>query len=232
MELRLVTREDFFPGEEELIRQMFDLGLDWLHLRKPSSGEDEYRALLMELSPYERSRTVLHEHYHLAPELAAGGIHANSRHPFPFKPTGERSEAKFADERGETAFPDMSHSGPTATYSGPTAAYSGPTAAMLSVSCHSLEELSAHKAKFDYLFLSPIFDSISKKGYSGRFTREQLLEARDNGLIDKKIIALGGITAGNIPIIRDLGFGGVAVLGSVWFSPSPVTSFEELRHSL
>ena len=201
-------------------------------LRKPGSGEDDYRALLMELSPYERSRTVLHEHYHLAPELAAGGIHANSRHPFPFKPTGERSEAKFADERGETAFPDMSHSGPTATYSGPTAAYSGPTAAMLSVSCHSLEELSAHKAKFDYLFLSPIFDSISKKGYSGRFTREELLEARDNGLIDKKIIALGGITAGNIPIIRELGFGGVAVLGSVWFSPSPVTSFEELRHNL
>ena len=228
----MVTREDVFPGEAELIRQMFDLGLDWLHLRKPSSGEDEYRALLMELSPYERSRTVLHEHYHLAPELAAGGIHANSRHPFPFKPTGERSEAKFADERGETAFPEMSHSGPTATYSGPTTAYSGPTAAMLWVSCHSLEELSAHKAKFDYLFLSPIFDSISKKGYSGRFTREQLLEARDNGLIDKKIIALGGITAGNIPIIRELGFGGVAVLGSVWFSPSPVTSFEELRHSL
>ena len=221
----MVTREDFFPGEAELIRQMFDLGLDWLHLRKPGSGEDEYRALLMELSPYERSRTVLHEHYNLAPELAAGGVHANSRHPFPFKPTGERSEAKFADERGETAFPDMSHSGPTATYS-------GPTAAMLSVSCHSLEELSAHKAKFDYLFLSPIFDSISKKGYSGRFTREQLLEARDNGLIDKKIIALGGITAGNIPIIRELGFGGVAVLGSVWFSPSPVTSFEELRHNL
>ena len=227
----MVTREDFFPGEAKLIRQMFDLGLDWLHLRKPGSGEDDYRALLMELSPYERSRTVLHEHYNLATELAAGGIHANSRHPFPFKPTGERS-AKFADERGETAFPDMSHSGPTATYSGPTAAYSGPTAAMLSVSCHSLEELSAHKAKFDYLFLSPIFDSISKKGYSGRFTREQLLEARDNGLIDKKIIALGGITAGNIPIIRELGFGGVAVLGSVWFSPSPVTSFEELRHNL
>lgn len=228
----MVTREDFFPGEAELIRQMFDLGLDWLHLRKPGSGEDEYRALLTKLSPSERRRTVLHEHYHLAPELAAGGIHANSRHPFPFKPTGERSEAKFADERGETAFPDVSHSGPTATYSGPTAAYSGPTAAMLSVSCHSLEELSAHKAKFDYLFLSPIFDSISKKGYSGRFTREQLLEARDNGLIDKKIIALGGITAGNIPIIRELGFGGVAVLGSVWFSPSPVTSFEELRHNL
>ena len=67
----MVTREDFFPGEAKLIRQMFDLGLDWLHLRKPGSGEDDYRALLMELSPYERSRTVLHEHYHLAPELAS-----------------------------------------------------------------------------------------------------------------------------------------------------------------
>lgn len=205
----MVTREDFFPGEAKLIRQMFDLGLDWLHLRKPGSGEDDYRALLMELSPYERSRTVLHEHYHLAPELAAGGIHANSRHPFPFIHT---------QESGGTVFPKECDS--------------TDGSLKLSISCHSLEELSANKAKFDYLFLSPIFNSISKKGYTGRFTREQLLEARDNGLIDNKIIALGGITTGNIPIIRELGFGGVAVLGSVWFSPSPVTAFEELIHSL
>mgnify|MGYP003451183603 FL=1 len=32
-------------------------------------------------------------------------------------------------------------------------------------SCHSLEEIIKYKNDYDYLFLSPIFDSISKIGY-------------------------------------------------------------------
>ena len=38
-------------------------------------------------------------------------------------------------------------------------------------SCHSLEEVQRHKNEYDYVFLSPIFDSISKVGYRSGFTR-------------------------------------------------------------
>jgi len=34
-----------------------------------------------------------------------------------------------------------------------------------STSFHSIEDLVADKSKYEYVFLSPIFDSISKIGY-------------------------------------------------------------------
>lgn len=86
----------------------------------------------------------------------------------------------------------------------------------VSRSCHSLEEISRYKGECDYLTLSPIFNSISKQGYMAAFEPEQLAAARDSGLIDSRVMALGGVTLENIPRVRKLGFGGVAILGDVW----------------
>lgn len=86
----------------------------------------------------------------------------------------------------------------------------------VSRSCHSLEEISRYKGECDYLTLSPIFNSISKQGYMAAFDPEQLAAARDSGLIDSRVMALGGVTLENIPRVRELGFGGVAILGDVW----------------
>lgn len=86
----------------------------------------------------------------------------------------------------------------------------------VSRSCHSLEEISRYKGECDYLTLSPIFNSISKQGYMAAFGPGQLAVARDSGLIDRRVIALGGVTLENIPRVKELGFGGVAILGDVW----------------
>ena len=86
----------------------------------------------------------------------------------------------------------------------------------VSRSCHSLEEISRYKGECDYLTLSPIFNSISKQGYMAAFEPGQLAAARDSGLIDSRVIALGGVTLENIPRVKELGFGGVAILGDVW----------------
>lgn len=86
----------------------------------------------------------------------------------------------------------------------------------VSRSCHSFEEIAKYKASCNYTTLSPIFNSISKQGYMSPFTPPQLLSARANGLIDNKVIALGGITLQNIPQVREYGFGGAAILGDVW----------------
>ena len=67
----------------------------------------------------------------------------------------------------------------------------------ISRSCHSLEE-------------------ITKQGYRSEFSMEQLRTAARKGIIDTKIIALGGITADNLTTVRTLGFGGAALLGDVW----------------
>ncbi len=83
----------------------------------------------------------------------------------------------------------------------------------VSSSCHSLAEVAEVSAEVDYLFLSPIFDSISKVGYESNFTDEEL---RESGLIGEKIVALGGVTPQNIVQVKELGFGGVALLGYIW----------------
>lgn len=86
----------------------------------------------------------------------------------------------------------------------------------VSCSCHSLEEVRQKKGHFNYVFMSPVFDSISKKEYLGNFSPDELKAATKSGVIDKKVIALGGITAANIRSIKKYGFGGVAVLGDIW----------------
>ncbi len=87
---------------------------------------------------------------------------------------------------------------------------------IVSRSCHSLSEVARYKAGVDYLFLSPIFDSISKTGYRAAFPPQVLDEAARSGLIDRKVVALGGVSAQKMPQVRAWGFGGVAVLGAVW----------------
>ena len=82
--------------------------------------------------------------------------------------------------------------------------------------CHSFEEVIKYKGYYDYLFLSPIFDSISKVGYKSAFTNDELLNASKVGIIDEKVIALGGITLDKIQYLRELNFGGVAMLGSIY----------------
>lgn len=87
---------------------------------------------------------------------------------------------------------------------------------LISASCHTLEEVAQKKRRLDYCFLSPIFDSISKIGYESAFDIEQLQVARDNQLIDNKVIALGGVSEENLDTIKKLGFGGYAILGALW----------------
>ena len=85
-------------------------------------------------------------------------------------------------------------------------------------SCHSLEEVKLYKDDFDYVFLSPIFDSISKQGYKSAFTEDELRRASDEGIIDKKVVALGGVTFEKIPYLEELHFGGAAMMGGAFIS--------------
>lgn len=85
----------------------------------------------------------------------------------------------------------------------------------VSRSCHSLDEVRRYKDACDYVFLSPIFDSVSKQGYASAFTDETLKQASLDGIIDDKVIALGGVTPDKISYLQQLGFGGAAMLGCV-----------------
>lgn len=98
----------------------------------------------------------------------------------------------------------------------------------ISRSCHSLPEIAMHRDSCTYLFLSPIYDSISKEGYGSAFSREELARASAEGIIDSKVFALGGVSLEHVPELESLGFGGMAVLGALWQAPDPVAYLREL----
>ena len=85
----------------------------------------------------------------------------------------------------------------------------------LSRSCHSLEEVRRFKPECGYVFLSPVFDSISKQGYSAAFSPDTLSRASAEGIIDSKVFALGGVTPDKAGLLSTLGFGGAVMLGCV-----------------
>ncbi|MDR2129957.1 MAG: thiamine phosphate synthase [Odoribacteraceae bacterium] len=90
----------------------------------------------------------------------------------------------------------------------------------VSLSCHALEEVEATDTlprPPAYLFLGPVFDSISKPGYAAAPFDERRLKK----ILEKRrqVIALGGITATNLPTCRQLGFAGGALLGHLWEKP-------------
>lgn len=86
----------------------------------------------------------------------------------------------------------------------------------ISRSCHSFSELEKWKSKCDYLFLSPIYNSISKENYKSRFTKSELKKASEKGIIDQKVFALSGVEPKNFSELKEIGFGGAAIMGSIW----------------
>lgn len=86
----------------------------------------------------------------------------------------------------------------------------------VSRSCHTLEEVKEWKERCNYVSLSPIFDSISKKGYQAAFSPEELKKAQEEGIIDHKVMALGGVTFNRMDEVLRMGFGGGMILGDAW----------------
>lgn len=181
----LISNPAPVKDEHEVIRQIFDEGLEVFHLRRKKYSESEIRTFIENIPDKYHGKTVLHSHYHLAGEYGLRGIHV----PPTFK--------------GEM---------PGAT---------------LSVSFHSLEEIQKSELQFDYGFLSPVFDSISKEGYQSRFKAGELkLFLKD---MKAKIIALGGIDEDKIEPVRNMGFSGIALLGAIWQNEHPADKFKRIK---
>lgn len=97
----------------------------------------------------------------------------------------------------------------------------------ISSSFHSLDEIKGKNEQIDYAFLSPVFDSISKKNYKRKFDYNELQKVLRIATL--KIIALGGCRIENFYQVKQLGFSGAAVLGAVWNSVDPFSSYMEIK---
>ena len=105
---------------------------------------------------------------------------------------------------------------------------------LISRSIHALTDLTIHNcAPYEYVFLSPIFNSISKPGYHSRFTLEALTSFLNDFHQDQpataKVIGLGGISLANFGQLGKIGFDGAALLGGLWFNTNPLHVFKQFQ---
>ena len=185
--LIVITSPDKIDNEGELLNQLFVEGLECLHLRKPSWTKQEYESLLKSINSEYKRRVVLHQHHEFASKYNIKGLHLREENRLQISLT-ELEELKKQLKRNNLT---------------------------ISSSFHSQEEIEKYENVFDYVFLSPVFDSISKQGYL-RNDEFGVVNDEWKSKIKSKIIALGGIDASNIHKTKELGFDGSAVLGAIW----------------
>ncbi|WP_420552799.1 thiamine phosphate synthase [Tenacibaculum aiptasiae] len=190
----LIAPEIDIDKEIEILHQLFEEGLMYYHFRKPSKTYEEHVSYLNQIDKKYHDRIVTHYFHELINEFDLKGIHFQEQ---------KRIDAL---ENGKEYFIGLNMIGKT-----------------MSSSFHEPEELAACEIEFDYHLLSPVFSSISKKGYEGR--------GFDVNHIDKTIIGMGGINASTIGKTLVLGFQGIGLLGGVWNAENPLESFKEIKRS-
>ena len=191
--LIVITSEQEIHNEALLLNQLFEAGLEVLHLRKPSFSKEQYMELLNKIEKRFYNRIMLHEYHELCEKYSLKGIHLQEQPRINL----ERENLLLAYVK---QYKSKGH--------------------WVSSSFHEPNILEVCTINFDYHLLSPVFSSISKKGYEGRGFNVKH--------IDKIIIGMGGINEATINKALALGYKGIGVLGGVWNKERPVLSFKKL----
>lgn len=84
---------------------------------------------------------------------------------------------------------------------------------ILSTSIHQVQEYKNLANTIDYTFFGPVFNSISKMGYTAVTAKDFVFPVQAN---HSTVFAIGGIDAINILTLKKMQFNGAAVLGSIW----------------
>lgn len=101
---------------------------------------------------------------------------------------------------------------------------------ILSTSIHQMIDFEELPDDFDYAFIGPVFESISKPNYASNIDFKKELEQRKNN--KTALIALGGITSDSIKTALEYSFDDVALLGTIWNSNNPIENFKLCQKNL
>jgi thiamine-phosphate pyrophosphorylase len=197
--LAILSNPKKFENEQEIIKRLFECGLKIFHLRKPDLSTREMKQYIQEIPAQYHNRIVIHSHYELALKLGLKGIHISKR----------RRKKRFYTWVRTFIFrlkrPDLH----------------------ISTSFNNLSSLFEDTASYSYVFLSPVFDSISQSGYQGAFSHHNLKIALTK--TRHQVLALGGINPNNIEKLTEMGFTGAVLSGFIWESNDPVEAFKACR---
>jgi len=98
----------------------------------------------------------------------------------------------------------------------------------ISASVHDIATFNGLDQRFSYAFISPVYPSISKKGYKQTIDfKMENIRKRTNYCT--QLIALGGINDQNIYELTMMGYDDVAICGHLWQSPVPRDTLANLH---
>jgi thiamine-phosphate pyrophosphorylase len=197
MKLIVISNNKPFENEEKILTDLFESGLDTLHLRKPRMSTKGLLNLIDKIPQHFHNRIIIHSHHNLITKFDLKGIHLSKGHLRTLRKTKWKLwllsfRKPLKNLCLTTSFSQL----------------------------HSVYE----PASFDYkyFFLNPIFDPLSGKLQNG--FHEQGLKAA-NEKSGKKLIARGGVDLSKIERIHQLGFEGFALNSSLWNNSNPLNYF-------
>ncbi len=71
----VITPEEIVPNETEIINELFQEGLDLLHIRKPFINSEELANFIQKIDSEFHHQLVLHSHYDLAKDFKISRFH-------------------------------------------------------------------------------------------------------------------------------------------------------------
>ena len=202
MKLIVITPAKTTEHELSDIIAMLENGLSTLHIRKPKFTTQELKEYIEEIPKQFHKNIVIHSHHELAIRYELKGIHYTKSHlKNNFKNWWKERKLKLSLQHFTKS---CSHSKLASVY-------------------------EVHKFNFNYVFLAPIFDSLSGKYQSG-FYEDGLKAAVEKS--GQKIIARGGVDFSRIEKINELGFYGMALYSCLWKKEHPLEEYLKIVHRL
>lgn len=195
MKIVVISTPYRLQEEQTILTQLFENGLTSFHLRKPRSRFGEMKEYLQAIPAQYHNRIITHTHHKLVKQFNLQGVHYTSVH---LQPT----------------FKNWWHARQLARY----------TKDLVKTASYKKLSTLAEKSEinYDYVFLLPVFDSITGKFQSGLYEDSIKKTLQQCG---KKVIAMGGIDIHRIERIQELGFAGMALNNCLWNAADPVEEF-------
>jgi thiamine-phosphate pyrophosphorylase len=195
MKIVVISQPKIVENEHETIRQLFEAGLETLHIRKPRLRTQQLHDFIQKIPAQFHDRLIIHSHHKLAAKFNLKGIHYTRLHLEPtFRNWWRQKVLRLSKQN------------------------------LVRTSSHNKLATLYDKSSipFDYVFLSPIFDSITGKFQSGFYEDSIRAAVQKTGV---RIVARGGIDVTRIEKVNELGFYGMALYTCLWKSEDPVKEF-------
>lgn len=219
--LIVISSEVDLENEVSLVNDLFREGLELFHLRKPLWSIEEQRSFLEKIDAAFITKISVHQNYETVIEFGLKYYHVK-----------ENDRKIISRKRPDVVSSSVVENALTSSlrtlrnlseHAEPVEALRGTKK---STSFHNYLDLQFESIFWDYCFLSPVFDSISKPEYKSNFKTDFNIE----GDLNQRVFALGGINKSNIKQVFEKEFFGAAVLGAIWGEPkNAVNSFKELK---